>query len=514
MPPAALRFGRFELQPRQRRLLADGQAVPIGARAFDMLVALAEKPGELWSKDALLERVWPGVVVEENNLQVQVSALRKLLGSDTIATIPGHGYRFTAALQALAEADAPTPGVSLPQPPSQRPSLAILPFVNIGNAEDREYFGDGLAEGVIDSLSRSRWLFVVARNSSFNFRGPDVPIERVSRELGVRYVVTGSVRGAGERLRVAAQLADASSGATIWADRFDRRLDDLFAVQDEISSTIASTIEPEFLRREEDRARRADPQDLAQWTLLMRARWHFWRSTRNDLEEARRLLKLALDARPDDCACLTLLAFTHLADLWSGRTRDPRGLLQQTMALAMDAVRIDDRDASAHLTLGTTLSLVGKMDRARAELQRAVDLYPDYAAAQGELARLLAFSGEGEAALALVERCFVCSPGDPHLSLWRRSQAIACFVLGRHDAAVAHALQAVAMRPDWFFNHYLLAACKAAAGREHEAQEAMAEARRLMPHYAMDTLRAGHPFTRAEHFNAFVNALRSAGWDD
>jgi TolB-like protein/Tfp pilus assembly protein PilF len=503
---ASIRFGHCELQPHERRLLIHGEPAPIGARAFDVLLALVERAGQLVAKNELLDLVWPGVVVEENNLQVQISTLRKLLGPEAIATIPGRGYRFTARV------DEPT-ATAVAADTGSRPSIAVLPFANMSGDADQEYLADGLAEDIIASLARSSWLFVIARNSSFTYRQSNLSFGAICRELGVRYLVAGSVRRAGDKLRVSAELVDGAKGETAWADRFDRSLDDLFAVQDEISATIAGTIEPVFLRREETRALSHEPRDLRHWDLLMRARWNFWRSTGPHNNEARRMLEQALKIKPGDSASLALLAFTYMADAWRGRTDDPVAMIREANRYAMDAVRNDDQDSYAHFTLGTAVSCVGNMELAMAEQRRALDLYPHFAAAAGELGRLLAFCGRYDEAMEQVQRAIQCSPSDPHLSLWLRSLAIASFIDGRQEDAVRYAAEAVAKRPDWFFNHVLVAACHAAAGDVYRATEAMDEARRQMPRYSLLTLKVGHPFADPAQLERFVDALRKAGWD-
>lgn len=477
----------------------------LGARAFDVLLALSNRAGELVAKNELMDIVWPEVVVEENNLQVQISTLRKLLGPEIIATIPGRGYRFTARVEEQAPPVIESTG--------SRPSIAVLPFANLSGDSDQEYFADGLAEDIIASLARSSWLFVIARNSSFTYRQSKLSFGAICRELGVRYLVAGSVRRAGDKLRVSAELVDGARGETAWADRFDRSLDDLFAVQDEISSTIAGTIEPVFLRREETRAVNHTPRDIQHWDLLMRARWNFWRSTAPNNNEARRLLEQALTIKPNDSASLALLSFTYMSDAWRGRTDDPGRLIREANRLAMEAVRNDDHDSYAHFTLGTALSCINKLEPAMSEQRRALDLYPNFAAAAGELGRLLAFSGRYDEAMEQVRRAIQCSPSDPHLSLWLRSQALACFVSGHMDEAVHHAIEAVSKRPDWFFNYHLLAACHAAAGDLPRAREAMDEARRMMPVYNMLTMKIGHPFADPAHLERFVVALRLAGWE-
>ncbi len=230
------RFGGFELNPVTRQLLAEGLPVALGARALDVLLALIERRERLVSKEELLELVWPGLVVEENNLQVQISALRKILGPQSIATIPGRGYRFTAVLGADEALPATASAVAAS---SHEPlSIAVLPFLNMGADPEKDYLADGITEDIITDLSRWRSLAVTSRNSTFRFKGEPVDMQRVGRELGVRFLVEGSVRRMGERIRITSQLINAETGNLVWGERFDRPMADLFAVRDEVVQTI------------------------------------------------------------------------------------------------------------------------------------------------------------------------------------------------------------------------------------------------------------------------------------
>src|SRR6185437_4517425 len=232
----AFLFGRFRLSTGRRELTANGTPVALGARAFDLLLALVRRNGVVASKDELLAEVWPGTIVEENNLQVQVSSIRKVLGEEAedgryLLTVPGRGYRFVAPVERVSEDAAPAPpqpGASAPLPLPEKPSVAVLPFTNMSGDPEQEYFADGMAEEIITALSRCAWLFVIARNSSVTYKGRAVAVRLVGRELGVRYVLEGSVRRGGNRLRFTGQLIDATTGAHIWADRFDDELSDVF----------------------------------------------------------------------------------------------------------------------------------------------------------------------------------------------------------------------------------------------------------------------------------------------
>ena len=503
-----LTFSHFVLRTFERQLLAHGKPLTLGARAFDVLCTLVERAGVLVTKAELFDLVWPGLVVEENNLQVHISTLRKLLGPEMIATVPGRGYRFTGRLGSMDK--KPAADALLPMVTAAR-SIAVLPFVNLSEDPEQEYFSDGLAEDIITKLSRSPWLFVIARNSSFACRKPSLAAAEVCRALGARYLVTGTVRHCGAIVRITADLIDGRNNETLWSQRFDRPLADLFDVQNQISTHVVSAVEPVYLRREELRTSQNEAPDMQYWEYLMRARWHFWRTSRENIEAAAVCLTKALKIKPDDPQCLALLAFTHMSRAWSGAVTDPKQEIIEANRLALRAVSQDDTCSYAHFTLGTALSCGGNLPQAIAEIEHALVLYPQFAAAAGELGRLLAFSGRTDEAVEYVLQAMDASPYDPHLSLWVRTRAIACFVDGDHAAAVKYANQATAIRPDRFYNYYLLAATQAAAGDLEEARKSLAQGQR--DHiYNLQELRIGHPFVDERMFNFFVENLRKAGW--
>jgi TolB-like protein/Tfp pilus assembly protein PilF len=512
-----LLFADFVMRPHERQLLFQGKPVTLGARAFDVLALLVVKAGDLVTKAELLDKVWPGLVVEENNLQVHISTLRKLLGAERIVTIAGQGYRFTARVSKSAVATAASMPVgkvlaattSVATTASR--SIAVLAFVNQSGDPEQEYFSDGLSEDIIAKLSRSPWLFVIARNSSFSLRPPHPSAPELCKQLGARYLVSGSVRRSGTTLRISAELVDGQSNETLWSQRFDRPLDDLFEVQNTISTSIVSAIEPVYLRREEHLTAAMAAPDMRRWDWLMRARWHFWRTSREHVAHAQRCLSNALEISPDDPACLCLMAFTHMSRVWAGWSDNPKNDIIEAHRLALRAVRQDDTDANAHFTLGTALSFTGDFAQAIAELEYALTLYPEFASAAGELGRLLAFTGRTKEAEEYVLQAIDASPQDPHLSLWIRTRAIACFIDEDYAGATRYAIQATAKRPDWFFNYYLCAACQAAAGDTASAQRSIEQARQFGP-YPEAAMRAGHPFSQRAVMDRFVDCLRGAGW--
>ncbi len=245
-------FGCFRLDLRRPELRCGGQPVRLHQRALGILCALAEAKGEIVSKDELMARLWPGRIVEEGNLHVHVSALRKSLDQDGkghsfVVTVPGRGYRLSGltGLWSAPLAEGSSPQLPLPD----KPSIAVLPFANLSGDSEQEYFADGMVEEIITALSRIRLLFVIARNSSFMYKGRAADVKQVSRELGVRYVLEGSVRKSGNRVRITAQLIDATNGAHLWADRFDGSFEDVFDLQDKVAISVAAVIEPELRPR-------------------------------------------------------------------------------------------------------------------------------------------------------------------------------------------------------------------------------------------------------------------------
>jgi len=298
-----IKFGRFRLHLGQRELSRDGIPVQLGSRARDILCVLAAAKGELVTKDELMARVWPGEVVEENAIHVHVSGLRKALderksGQSYVVTVPGRGYRLIglqpATAAAASEAGA-RPDLALPD----RPSIAVLPFQNMSGDPEQEYFADGVVEDIIAGLSRIKWLFVIARNSGFVYKGKAVDVKQVGRELGVRYLLEGGVRKAGDRIRISAQLVEAENGAHLWAEHYDRLLGDIFALQDEITMSVIGAIEPSLRKAEIERVKRKRPDSLDAYDLALRALPFLYSAMPEGVATAIPLLEEALELEPD-----------------------------------------------------------------------------------------------------------------------------------------------------------------------------------------------------------------------
>src|SRR6516164_2689772 len=310
MVEGEISFGRFRLNLARRELRRDNAPVRLGRRALDILCVLASAGGAVVTKDELMAQVWAGVVVEENNLQVHISALRKALEADSneeswIVTMPGRGYRLLLPREPLA-ADDPAPGRSLSA--QDKPSIAVLPFTNMSGDPEQEYFADGMVEEIITALSRIGWLFVIARNSSFVYKGQAADVKRVGRELGVRYVLEGSVRKAGGRVRITAQLVEAETGAHLWANHFDGSLEDVFELQDSVAISAAGVIEPALQAAEVRRSAHRPTNHLSAYDLYLRALPNFASAARERIGEALDLLEQAITRDPHYGPALALAA--------------------------------------------------------------------------------------------------------------------------------------------------------------------------------------------------------------
>src|SRR5215470_16841535 len=305
MPGQQFGFRPFLLDPDRRVLLREGEPVAGGFRGVLLLGALLRRPGEVLTKAELIDAGWPDATVEESNLSVQVAMLRKALGQspeggEWIATIPRVGYRFLGRPNPVERADHGHSNVDegLPSPSlyklSDKPSIAVLPFANMSGDPEQDYFVDGIAEDITTALSRFGWLFVIARSSSFTFKGRIADVKEIGRELGVRYVLEGSARRALRRVRITAQLIDASTGAHLWADRFDGALEDIFDLQDQVSTRVVGAIGPKLEQAEIERAKRKPTENLDAYDVYLRGMASVHRWTRESNDEALRLFYKAI----------------------------------------------------------------------------------------------------------------------------------------------------------------------------------------------------------------------------
>lgn len=442
------KFGPFRLDGHSRSLTRDGAPVSIGGRALDILVALAAAAGETVGKSALLDQVWPDQAVEENNLHVHISALRKALGEGWIITVPSRGYRLSAPPDNPRTSEPDTGLISEPLAWRNRPSVAVLAFSNMSGDPDQEYFSDGIADDIITELARSPALFVIARNSSFFYKGRQVTIKQIAGELGVRYVLEGSVRRSGSRVRVTAQLIDAETGNHIWAERYDRALEDVFAVQDEIRMAVVTAILPAVADAELRRALRKPPESLGAWEACQRGLWHMAKHTLPDTKQAQDFFRRASELDALFATPHALLAICYLYMLGLGAfVRADREMAEVE---ARKAIALDPDDSSALATLSAiSLYNYANYDAALEHADHAIAVNPNNFGAYLGRARAFASGGrpaEAEEPLLIALRL---SPRDPLRSSALNTLAFARYFSGDYAEAAKLAQRAIRDYPGY-----------------------------------------------------------------
>ncbi|HEX2113136.1 MAG TPA: tetratricopeptide repeat protein [Alphaproteobacteria bacterium] len=507
------------LDTDRRELRRETRLVAVEPQVFDLLVYLVQNRERVVSKDDLLAFVWHGRIVSESALGTRINAARAAIGDSgeaqrLIRTLPRRGLRFVAAVQEenpgpQAPAGVPNrsrPALALPD----RPSIAVLPFTNMCGDPDQEHFADGISEDLITSLSRIRWLFVIARNSTFVYKHQPVDVKQVARELGVRYVLEGSVRRAGKRLRISAQLIDAMTGGHHWAERYDRELGDIFAVQDEITRSVAGAIEPCMLAAEGLRALSRSADDLGAWDLVARAQSHFWRLTPLDHEAAVSVLKHAVEAYPDYAPARSLLGFRLVFAAHMGWVEREQGLLAGHQH-ATRAIALDDRDSWGHIALGYWAMMERRTEESVAAFRRAVSLNPNSAAANAHLSHIFAFAGRDREAIEHGEEAIRLSPLDPEMALFLGAMAVAHYTVGQFVEAARYTAEALRLRPGFHGAQRLRCASLAKAGQIDEARSLLATVRREQPQLSIDWIRASVPYQSPHLMEHFLEGMRTAG---
>src|SRR5579862_6624033 len=429
-------FDTYALDTGKRELKRGAELVAIEPQVFDLLVFLIENRGRVVSKDDLLASIWCGRVVSDSTLTSRINSARKAIGDSgdqqsLIRTVARKGVRFIGNLR--DEPPAISAAVVFPLP--DRPAIAVLPFTNMSGVPEQEYFSDGISEDIITALSKLRWFFVIARNSSFIYKDKAVHLKQVAEELGVGYVVEGSVRRGGDRVRITAQLNDVATGSHIWAERYDRGLADVFAVQDEITEAIVAAIEPQLYAAENFRARRKSPDSMDAWDLVMRALSHYWRVTRQDNVVAQALLEKATTIDPNYGRAFGVLATSHTFSAHMG-WEDMATVAPIAERAAAAAILADSEDPWAHHALGCVYLFARRFDDALAEFEVALGLNPNFSLAQGYYGLILAYCGRWEEAETATSRALRLSPRDPYAAIYCGIAAYAQFVGRNYDRAM------------------------------------------------------------------------------
>jgi TolB-like protein len=517
-------FTDYVLDTERRELCRDGKPVSVEPQVFDLLIYLVRNRERVVSKDDLFGSVWSGRIVSNSTLTSRINAARSAIGDDgtaqrLIRTITRKGFRFVAAVDAKSDVDqtAPTgppmngtveqsrPTLPLPD----RPAIAVLPFTNMSGDPEQDYFSDGISEDIITALSKLRWFFVIARNSSFTYKNKAVHLQQVADELGVGYVVEGSVRKAGDRVRITVQLNDAASGRHLWAERYDRDLADVFAVQDEITEAIVATIEPHIYAAENFRAQRKSPDNMDAWDLLMRALSHYWRITRQDNIVAQALLEKAIAIDPNYGQALAVLAVSHIFGAHMG-WEDSQNAVPAAERAAFAALRADSEDPWAHLAVATVYLYQGRLDDSIAQFESALRLNPNFSVAQGYYGLILSYAGRWRDGLDAARRALRLSPRDPLSAIYHGIAGYAEFVGGNYDEAIRLAREGIRQRLDFVGAHRVLTAAAAMAGEIELARAALQELKRAQPNISLAWIADQMPLAEIDR-ERYVEAFRRAG---
>ncbi len=507
----------------ERRELTRGSApVSIGPQAFDLLVYLVENRERVVSKDNVLDAVWEGRSVSESTLTSHINAVRKAIGDSgeeqhLLRTMPRKGFRFVGDVSETQSSNNPAPISETPpvRPAVSRPtkpSIAVLPFHNLSGDPEQAYFADGVVEDIITALSRVRWLFVIARNSSFTYQDRSVDVKQIGHELGVGYVLEGSLRKSADRIRITGQLIEAGTGAHLWAERFEGTLDDIFELQDQIATRVAGAIAPQVELAEIERAKRKPTASLTAYDCYLRGLAHLHRGNRDAITQALPLFYKAIEQDAEFASAHAMAAWCYFWRKINGWTADRASEMTEGERMARRSIELGRDDAVALTRGGHALAhFTGDLDSSIALLDRAAFLNPNLASAWFLGGYLRTWRGESEGALAHFERAMQLSPVDPELYRMQAGIAMAHLFAGRLDAAWTWAERAYTNLPGFVMAIAIAAASRALSDRQKDARRAMDHLRELDPELRISNLRDWLPIHRDEDLAIFSDGLRRAG---
>jgi adenylate cyclase len=509
------RFADHVLDTERRELRRGAELVALQPQVFDLLVYLVRNRGRVVSKDDLIDGVWGGRIVSESALMTRFSAARKAVNDSgaaqrVIRTLARKGVRFVAQVTEdatlQAEVAAPEPSLALPD----KPSIAVLPFANLSGDPEQEYFADGMVEEIITALSRIRWLFVIARHSSFTYKGQVIDVKRVGHDLGVRYVLEGSVRNVGGRVRITAQLIDATNAAHLWAERFDGTLQDVFELQGNVASSVAGVIEPTLQAAEAARSAARPTTDLGAYDCYLRALAVFYPMTKEAVFEALKLLDQAIAIDRHYGPALALSAACHMQFVNYSWAEDPATARRKAVDLARRALQAasDDPDviASAAMILAVFGEDIGTMT---ALADHALTLNPSSARGWYHSGYLSLMAGKPDRAIERAEVSLRLSPrariGGVHTVI-----GASHFLSRRFDEAIAKLLLALEETPSFPVPYRYLAACYAHMGRLEEARDVVTRLRTITANVIPPRIMY---LRNAEHRELYLSGLRLATGD-
>jgi TolB-like protein/cytochrome c-type biogenesis protein CcmH/NrfG len=519
-------FSNHVLDVDLRELSRAGAPVAVEPQVFDLLIYLVENRDRVVTKDDLIAKIWDGRIVSESTLTSRLNAARKAVGDSgrdqgMIRTIARKGFRFVGEVR--EERAGAEPRESSVQPPERaaesakpqlpaldRAAIAVLPFTNMSGEAEQEYFSDGISEDIITALSKLRWFYVIARNSSFVYKGKSVHLKEIGEQLGVDYVVEGSVRKEGDHVRISAQLNDVATGSHLWAERFDRDLKDVFAVQDEITQAVVAAIEPQLYAAENFRSLRKAPDNMDAWDFVMRALSHYWRVTRHDNLVAQAFLEKAISFDPNYGQALGLLAASNIFSAHMG-WQEMATALPVAERAALSAIHADSEDPWAHYALGSVYLFNRRFDDCIAEFELTLRLNPSFSPARGYYGVALAYRGRWEEGDRAARQALRLSPRDPFAGIYCGVAAYSQFVGRNYEEAIRLSREALRQRSDFVGAHRVLTAAAAMAGQDDVAKAALEATRRAQPTISLAWLASEMPFEHEADREHYVGAFRRAG---
>jgi TolB-like protein len=520
-------FEDYALDTDRRELRRGGELVSVEPKVFDFLAHLIANRERVVSRDDLITAVWNGRIVSESALTTCINAARSALGDSgeaqrLIKTLPRKGIRFIGAvreearLAAMATPDMVAPRSMPPLTLPDRPSIAVLPFINLSGDPEQEYFADGVVEDIIAALSRMHALFVIARNSSFTYKGQSVDVRQVGRELGVRYVLEGSVRKSANRMRIASHLFDTATGASLAANRFEGTLDDVFTLQDQVTESVVGAIAPTLEQAEIGRAQRKPTGNLDAYDLFLRGMASYYQWTKEGTDDALGLWRRATEIDPGFALAYAMAGMAYFRRKGARWVTDPDEESAETARLAGLAVQAGKSDAGALSFAGFSRAYVaGQLDDGVANIERALALNPNLASAHYASGWARTWLGEPELAIQHFVHAMRLSPRDPSLVMMHVGTAHAHFFADRIDDASSWAELALRDYPNAHAALRIAAASHALAGRAEKAKRLAEKLQQIDPELRIANFRwVLGPYRRAEHLAKYENALRQAGLPD
>ena len=518
-------FDDYVLDTDRRELSRGADVMPVAGQVFDLLVYLIRNRERVVSKDDLITAIWSGRIISEAALTTRLSVARSAVGDSgeaqrLIKTLPRNGFRFIGAVrEEHGFASVPVPRIAWDAPHTtfnlpDKPSIAVLPFTNMSDVQNSEFLGDGIAEDLVIELSRLRWLVVSARNSSFKYKGQAVDIRKVSRELGVRYVLEGSVRSAGGRVRVTGLLIDGTTGAHIWGERYDRNWAGAFAAHDEIAQSMTAAIAPAIVQAEQQRAVRKLPEELGAWEAYQLGMWHMSKSDAAANKLARALFQRAIDLDPNFGGGYSALAWSYMAASSAFSEMTIAESCELSEPLVRKAIVLDENDTDARSRLALTALLKGDLEGALEEAQQVLSINGKCVDALGVKGAALVYSGRRKEGRESIRRYFSLGPRDIARPIRLTQIAVSLYLDGGYDEAAATARQVIRRFPNHPFAYRWLAASLGQLGRAGEAQGVLQTLQNTSPSSFDMYVRQPPPQYCSVEYLPMLEGLRKSGWKE